>query len=133
MPASTPSALLLGMDKSTVSGTLPESVFVMFQMTFAIITPALIIGGIAERARFSAVMLFSADEASNKMMAYAMVPPALAAKLDVLGWLRAGLEPCGGKGGGGKGGLAQGQGGDVAKVPAAMAAATAFAKAALGK
>ena len=53
-------ALLLGMDKSTVSGTLPESVFVMFQMTFAIITPALIIGGIAERARFSAVMLFSA-------------------------------------------------------------------------
>ena len=53
-------ALLLCMDKSTVSGTLPESVFVMFQMTFAIITPALIIGGIAERARFSAVMLFSA-------------------------------------------------------------------------
>lgn len=53
-------ALLLGMDKNTVSGTLPESVFVMFQMTFAIITPALIIGGIAERARFSAVMLFSA-------------------------------------------------------------------------
>jgi Amt family ammonium transporter len=44
---------------STVNG-LPETVFLMFQMTFAIITPALIIGGFAERAKFSAVMLFSA-------------------------------------------------------------------------
>jgi len=52
-------ALLAGMEEGSLSGTLPESVFVMFQMTFAIITPALIIGGIAERARFSAVMLFS--------------------------------------------------------------------------
>ena len=51
---------LAGMEESSLSGTLPESVFVMFQMTFAVITPALIIGGIAERARFSAVMLFSA-------------------------------------------------------------------------
>jgi ammonium transporter, Amt family len=50
---------LAGMEEGSLSGTLPESVFVMFQMTFAIITPALIIGGIAERARFSAVMLFS--------------------------------------------------------------------------
>lgn len=39
---------------------IPESVFVMFQMTFAIITPALIIGSFAERMRFSAVMIFSA-------------------------------------------------------------------------
>lgn len=53
-------AALAGMEEGTLSGSLPESVFVMFQMTFAIITPALIIGGIAERARFSAVMLFSA-------------------------------------------------------------------------
>ena len=39
---------------------VPESVFVMFQMTFAIITPALIIGAYVERIRFSAVLLFSA-------------------------------------------------------------------------
>ena len=39
---------------------MPESVFVMFQMTFAIITPALIVGGFAERMKFSAVLLFSA-------------------------------------------------------------------------
>lgn len=51
--------LLAGMSTTTVSGTLPEPVFVLFQMTFAIITPALIIGGFAERMKFSAVMLFS--------------------------------------------------------------------------
>jgi Amt family ammonium transporter len=39
---------------------IPESVFVMFQMTFAVITPALIIGAYVERIRFSAVLLFSA-------------------------------------------------------------------------
>lgn len=39
--------------------TIPETVFLMFQMTFAIITPALIIGGFAERMKFSAVLLFS--------------------------------------------------------------------------
>ncbi len=39
--------------------TIPESVFVMFQMTFAIITPALIVGAYVERIRFSAVLLFS--------------------------------------------------------------------------
>ena len=52
-------AFLSGVEESTLSGDLPESVFVMFQMTFAIITPALIIGGFAERTRFSAVVLFS--------------------------------------------------------------------------
>ena len=51
---------LSGMNESSLNGSLPESVFVMFQMTFAIITPALIIGGFAERTRFSAVMIFSA-------------------------------------------------------------------------
>ena len=45
---------------STVSGSIPESVFALFQMTFAVITPALIVGGFAERMRFSAVVLFSA-------------------------------------------------------------------------
>ena len=44
---------------STV-GDIPETVFFMFQMTFAIITPALIVGGFAERMKFSAMMLFSA-------------------------------------------------------------------------
>lgn len=52
-------ALLMGARDNVVSA-LPESVFAMFQMTFAIITPALIIGGFAERMKFSAVMIFSA-------------------------------------------------------------------------
>ena len=41
------------------SGTIPELVFVAFQMTFACITPALIVGGFAERMKFSAVVLFA--------------------------------------------------------------------------
>jgi Amt family ammonium transporter len=53
-------AFLSGVMEETLSGDLPESVFVMFQMTFAILTPALIIGGFAERMKFSAVLLFSA-------------------------------------------------------------------------
>ncbi len=44
----------------TVSGTIPESVFQMFQLTFAIITLALMVGAFAERMRFSAMMLFMA-------------------------------------------------------------------------
>lgn len=53
-------ALLGGVMEGSLSGDLPETVFVMFQMTFAIITPALIVGGFAERMKFSAVVLFSA-------------------------------------------------------------------------
>ena len=53
-------ALLAGIGEDTLGGDIPETVFVMFQMTFAIITPALIVGGFAERIRFSAVMMFSA-------------------------------------------------------------------------
>lgn len=49
-----------GVEEDTLSGGLPESVFALFQMTFAIITPALIIGGYAERIKFSVVLLFSA-------------------------------------------------------------------------
>jgi Amt family ammonium transporter len=45
--------------EDTLAGDIPESVFAMFQMTFAIITPALIIGAFAERIKFSAVMIFS--------------------------------------------------------------------------
>jgi Amt family ammonium transporter len=52
-------AWLAGIDLDTVSGTVPESVFAMFQLTFAIITPALIVGAFAERMRFSAMLLFS--------------------------------------------------------------------------
>ncbi len=52
-------AFLANVTRESLSGTLPESVFVMFQMTFAIITPALIIGGFAERMKFSAMFLFS--------------------------------------------------------------------------
>ncbi len=45
--------------EGSMTGDIPESVFAMFQMTFAIITPALIIGAFAERMRFSAMLLFS--------------------------------------------------------------------------
>ena len=53
-------AFLNGVGVDSVSGTIPETVFVMFQLTFAIITPALIVGGFAERMRFSAMLWFSA-------------------------------------------------------------------------
>lgn len=46
--------------RGAMHGTIPESVYVMFQMTFAIITPALVIGGFAERMKFSAMLWFSA-------------------------------------------------------------------------
>jgi Amt family ammonium transporter len=51
---------LRGIAPNSVVGTVPEPVFVTFQMTFAIITPALIVGAIAERMRFSAVLWFTA-------------------------------------------------------------------------
>ena len=51
---------LSGIGVDTVSGTIPESVFQMFQLTFAIITPALIVGAFAERMKFSAMLLFMA-------------------------------------------------------------------------
>jgi ammonium transporter, Amt family len=49
-----------GMERNSLSGTVPEPAFAMFQLTFAIITPALVIGGFAERMRFSAVLWFTA-------------------------------------------------------------------------
>ncbi|MDA1118641.1 MAG: ammonium transporter [Proteobacteria bacterium] len=52
-------ALLAGVDSKALSGTIPESVFAMFQLTFAIITPALVIGAYAERVRFGGMLLFS--------------------------------------------------------------------------
>jgi len=53
-------AFLSGIGRDSMSGTIPETVFVMFQMTFAIITPALVVGAFAERMKFSAMCLFSA-------------------------------------------------------------------------
>jgi len=53
-------AFFAGVTVDALSGTIPETVFATFQMTFAIITPVLIIGAFAERMKFSAVMWFSA-------------------------------------------------------------------------
>ena len=50
--------LLAGVGVDSMSGTIPESVFQMFQLTFAIITPALIVGAFAERMKFSAMLWF---------------------------------------------------------------------------
>ncbi|MBT3359982.1 MAG: ammonium transporter [Rhodospirillales bacterium] len=52
------SAFLIGMETGSLSGTIPESVFMTFQMTFAIITPALITGAFADRMKFSAMLWF---------------------------------------------------------------------------
>ncbi|MBA6364602.1 ammonium transporter [Colwellia sp. BRX8-4] len=51
--------LMMGITKETLVGDIPESLFALFQMTFAVITPALIIGAYAERMKFSAVLIFS--------------------------------------------------------------------------
>ena len=51
---------LKGVGVDSLSGTIPETVFIAFQLTFAIITPALIAGAFAERMKFSAMLLFSA-------------------------------------------------------------------------
>jgi len=52
--------MMMGITKETLAGDIPESLFALFQMTFAVITPALIIGAYAERMKFSAVLIFSA-------------------------------------------------------------------------
>ncbi|MCH8176082.1 MAG: ammonium transporter [Proteobacteria bacterium] len=51
-------AFMSGITVDSMSGTIPESVFATFQMTFAIITPALIVGAFAERMKFSTMMVF---------------------------------------------------------------------------
>jgi Amt family ammonium transporter len=48
-----------GVGENSLTGTIPETVFSMFQLTFAIITPALVVGGFAERVRFAPMLLFS--------------------------------------------------------------------------
>jgi Amt family ammonium transporter len=52
-------SLLAGIDVKTVKGSIPETVFAMYQLTFAIITPALVLGAYAERVRFCGMLLFS--------------------------------------------------------------------------
>src|SRR5262247_4219085 len=52
-------SFLAGVGVATVKGSIPETVFAMFQLTFAIITPALVIGAYAERVRFAGMLLFS--------------------------------------------------------------------------
>jgi Amt family ammonium transporter len=52
-------SFLAGIDVKTLKGSIPETVFVMFQLTFAIITPALVVGAYAERVRFSGMLIFS--------------------------------------------------------------------------
>jgi len=51
-------ALLRGIGVDSLSGTIPETVFMTFQMTFAIITPALITGAVADRMKFSSLLVF---------------------------------------------------------------------------
>ena len=51
--------MMAGIGRETLAGDIPESLFMLFQMTFAVITPALIVGGFAERMKFSAMLLFS--------------------------------------------------------------------------
>ena len=51
-------AFMKGVGVDSLSGTIPETVFMMFQMTFAIITPALIFGAVADRMKFSAVLIY---------------------------------------------------------------------------
>ena len=51
---------LMSVSRQAVTGAIPENLFFMFQMTFAIITPALMVGAFVERIRFRAVLLFSA-------------------------------------------------------------------------
>lgn len=51
---------MVGVEEQSLSGDIPETVFSMFQLTFAIITPALVVGAFAERMKFSAMLLFSA-------------------------------------------------------------------------
>ncbi|KAM3294399.1 hypothetical protein ACQJBY_037341 [Aegilops geniculata] len=73
------------------------------------------------------MMVFSTDEASNKAVVYAGVPPGAPNGFKVLDWLTPSIAPLKGRGGGGKNGLAQGQGSDASRVKEAMEIATQIA------
>ncbi len=51
-------AFLSGLELGSLTGTIPETVFMMFQMTFFMITPALIVGAFVDRMKFSAMLIF---------------------------------------------------------------------------
>ena len=53
------SKMFIELPPGSLSGSIPEVLFAMFQMTFCIITPALVIGSYVERIRFSVVLIFS--------------------------------------------------------------------------
>ncbi|KAF7095193.1 hypothetical protein CFC21_097418 [Triticum aestivum] len=74
------------------------------------------------------MMVFSTDEASNKAAIYAGVPPNTPNGFNVLDWLTSSIAPLKGRGGGGKNGLAQGQGSDASRIKEAMELATQIAK-----
>ncbi|KAL5231009.1 hypothetical protein ABZP36_029785 [Zizania latifolia] len=78
------------------------------------------------------IMLFSTDEATNKAVIYAGVPPSAANSFKVLDWLTPSIAPLKGKGGGGKNGIAQGQGSDASQLKEAMEVATQIASMKLG-
>ena len=65
-----------GLAVSTVKGSIPESVFAMYQMTFAIITPALVIGAYAERVRFGAMRRPSTAMRGGIARAVRYAPPS---------------------------------------------------------
>ncbi|KAK1317059.1 Alanine--tRNA ligase [Acorus calamus] len=74
-----------------------------------------------------AVMVFSADESSNKVVVCAGVPEKGGRVLPVRDWLTGAMQPIKGRGGGGKGGIAQGQGTDASHIEQTMEEARAFA------
>lgn len=83
---------------------------------------------VMEKKKDVPVMVFSVEESTNKVLVYAGVPESVQNKgLVVLDWLRKVLEPLKGKGGGGKGGLAQGQGNDATRIEEAMKIARTMA------
>ena len=59
-------AFLSGITMNSVNGTIPEVLWVLFQMTFAIITPALMIGSFVERMKFNAIMWCVAGRPSDQ-------------------------------------------------------------------
>ncbi|KAG8095381.1 hypothetical protein GUJ93_ZPchr0012g20675 [Zizania palustris] len=78
------------------------------------------------------IMLFSTDEETNKAVIYAGVPSSAANSFKVLDWLTPSIVPLKGKGGGGKNGIAQGQGTDASQLKDAMEVATQIASMKLG-
>ncbi|XP_062201662.1 alanine--tRNA ligase-like [Phragmites australis] len=78
------------------------------------------------------IMLFSTDETSNKAVIYAGVPPNTPSGFKVLDWLTPSIAPLKGRGGGGKNGVAQGQGSDASQLKEAMELANGIASMKLG-